>query len=62
MSIGQFVVQVTPIQIARAYAAIANGGYLVTPHLTKKDVESHLDTKTIEDIIQRLLQMKKLKT
>ena len=47
MSIGQFVVQVTPIQIARAYAAIANGGYLVTPHLTKKDVEGHLDKKRI---------------
>jgi len=47
MSIGQFVVQVTPIQIARAYAAIANGGYLVTPHLTKKDVESFLDKKRI---------------
>ncbi len=39
MSIGQFVVQVTPIQIARAYAAIANGGYLVTPHLSKENVE-----------------------
>jgi len=39
MSIGQMVVQVTPIQIARAYAAIANGGYLVTPHLTKKHRE-----------------------
>ena len=37
MSIGQMVVQVTPIQLARAYAAIANGGYLVTPYLTKKD-------------------------
>ena len=35
MSIGQFVVQVTPMQIARAYAAIANGGYLITPHLSK---------------------------
>ncbi len=34
MSIGQFVVQVTPIQIARAYAAIANGGYLITPHVS----------------------------
>ena len=31
------VVQVTPMQIAKAYAAIANGGYLVTPYLTKKD-------------------------
>ncbi len=35
MSIGQFVVQTTPLQIARAYAVIANGGYLVTPHLSK---------------------------
>ena len=39
------VVQVTPIQIARAYAAIANGGYLVTPHLTKKD-EGYLSDKS----------------
>ena len=45
MSIGQMVVQVTPIQIARAYAAIANGGYLVTPHLTKKD-EGYLSDKS----------------
>ena len=47
MSIGQFVVQVTPIQIARAYAAIANGGYLVTPHLTKKHRESLSDKSRI---------------
>jgi len=45
MSIGQFVVQVTPIQIARAYAVIANGGFLVTPHLVKKDRE-YLSEKT----------------
>ena len=38
MSIGQFVVQVTPIQIAKAYAVIANGGYLVTPHLSKMNI------------------------
>ena len=48
MSIGQFVVQVTPIQIARAYAAIANGGYLVTPHLYKKEGEFLSDTKRIK--------------
>jgi len=40
MSIGQFVVQTTPIQIARAYAVIANGGYLVTPHLSKLGKEN----------------------
>ena len=38
MSIGQFVVQVTPIQLVKAYAAIANGGYLVKPHLSKLHV------------------------
>ena len=58
MSIGQFVVQVTPIQIARAYAAIANGGYLVTPHLTQKDAESPLDKKRIPiDIDPQNLQL-----
>ncbi len=48
MSIGQFVVQVTPIQIARAYAVIANGGYLVTPHLSKIDGKSLLNQKPIK--------------
>ena len=32
-SIGQSVVQITPLQLARAYAVFANGGWLVTPHL-----------------------------
>ncbi|MCA9361608.1 hypothetical protein KC845_03565 [Candidatus Kaiserbacteria bacterium] len=32
-SIGQFGWQVTPLQILRAYAAIANGGTLVTPQI-----------------------------
>ncbi len=48
MSIGQFVVQVTPIQLARAYAAIANGGYLVTPYLTKKDGKDFSDKRRIK--------------
>ena len=48
MSIGQFVVQVTPIQIARAYAVIANGGYLVTPHLVKNDGEYFANQELIK--------------
>jgi cell division protein FtsI (penicillin-binding protein 3) len=35
ISIGQEVA-VTPLQILRAYAAIANGGYLVRPHLVAR--------------------------
>ncbi len=59
MSIGQFVVQVTPIQIARAYAAIANGGYLVTPHLTKKE-NDFLKNKRIKiDIDPQNIQLVK---
>jgi penicillin-binding protein 2 len=34
-SIGQGYVLVTPLQLARLMAAVANGGYLVEPHLTK---------------------------
>ncbi len=35
MSIG-YAVMVTPIQLARAYAVIANGGYLVEPYIVDK--------------------------
>ncbi len=38
-SIGQAVVQITPLQLARAYAVFANGGYLVTPHLADLDID-----------------------
>jgi penicillin-binding protein 2 len=40
MSIGQGYLQVTPLQITRMFAAIANGGYLVKPHvLTDSAIE-----------------------
>ncbi|MCB9809346.1 hypothetical protein H6776_03045 [Candidatus Nomurabacteria bacterium] len=32
-SIGQFGFQTTPLQLARAFAALGNGGYLVTPRI-----------------------------
>ena len=37
-SIGQSVVLVTPLQLARAYAVFANGGYLITPHLVDANI------------------------
>ncbi len=43
-SIGQAVVQVTPLQLARAYAVFANGGYLVTPHLVIGEVDWESET------------------
>jgi penicillin-binding protein 2 len=39
LSIGQGDLTVTPLQMARFYAAIANGGKLVTPHILE-DVEN----------------------
>jgi penicillin-binding protein 2 len=48
LAVGQGDVQVTPVQLARAYAALANGGTLVTPHLGGKVVG--LDGETVAEI------------
>lgn len=36
LAIGQSTLAVTPLQIARMMAAVANGGYLVTPYVARK--------------------------
>jgi penicillin-binding protein 2 len=37
LAIGQGAFTATPLQILRMYAAIANGGYLITPRLTRSE-------------------------
>ncbi len=41
-AIGQYGFQLTPLELVRGISAIANGGYLVTPHLLKE-----LDTNRV---------------
>ncbi len=41
LAIGQSRLTVTPIQVARMMAAVANGGYLVTPHVARLSVSSN---------------------
>jgi peptidoglycan glycosyltransferase len=48
IGIGQGGLQVTPLQMAMVAAAIANGGKLMTPHLTSKVVDQ--DGRTVETI------------
>lgn len=54
-SIGQFGWQVTPVQMLRAYGALANGGILFTPHFVKGEVGAHTDI----DLNQKNLQIVK---
>jgi penicillin-binding protein 2 len=48
LAVGQGDVMVTPLQLARAYAALANGGTLVRPHLGARIVG--VNGKTVERI------------
>ncbi len=59
-SIGQGAVTVTPLQMARLYAAVANGGWLVTPHLVERPVPRvwlGLKPETLQVVRQGLRQV-----
>ena len=59
-SIGQGALQVTPIQMARLYAAVANGGWLVTPHLVERPTKRTwigLKRATLQVLRDGLLQV-----
>ena len=47
LGIGQATLTVTPLQVARMMAAVANGGYLVTPHVVSDLGPSLADTDAL---------------
>lgn len=51
-AIGQFGTLVTPLQMLRAYAAIANGGKLLTPKLEKHAAPEFVDLKLDNDALR----------
>src|SRR3712207_7109609 len=53
LSIGQGDLLVSPVQLARAYAAIQNGGTLVTPHVRSEEHTSELQSR--QYLVCRLL-------
>jgi penicillin-binding protein 2 len=59
VSIGQGPLLVTPLQLARAYAALANGGTLVTPYVAEPSpdptgVDLGLDAEALARIVEGL--------
>lgn len=51
-SIGQYGFLTTPLQILRAYAGLANGEYLVTPHVIKDEVGAKQDLGLDKNILR----------
>jgi penicillin-binding protein 2 len=51
-SIGQYGFLATPIQMLRAYAALANGGTLLTPHVEKGVTKEGKDLKLNQEYLQ----------
>ncbi|MBP8179928.1 MAG: penicillin-binding protein 2 [Acidimicrobiia bacterium] len=57
LSIGQGYLEVTPLQLAVAYAALANGGDLVTPHLASKVVAADGEEEVVDAPIRRRIEI-----
>ena len=51
-AIGQFGFLVTPIQMLRAYSALANGGFLVDPHVIKDKQGNSVDLHLNQDYLK----------
>ena len=57
VAIGQGAVTVTPIQLARMYGAVANGGTLVQPHLLKNFPNPKIDQFPLaDDTVEQVTQ------
>jgi len=52
LAIGQKDLQLTPLQLTRAYAVIANGGKAVTPHLAE-DIEQSANDRNAPVVLRR---------
>ena len=53
MSIGQGAVTVTPVQVARMMASVANGGTLLKPHLLLGIIERDRSKTPVPPVVQR---------
>ena len=54
LAIGQYVVTATPIQMARAYAALANGGTVYRPHVAWRILRTGGDPARPADILRTI--------
>jgi penicillin-binding protein 2 len=52
LAVGQNVVVATPIQLARAYAAFANGGTVYQPHVVWKILTPNADPADRNDVVR----------
>lgn len=53
-SIGQFGFQSTPLQVLRAYAALANGGFLLTPQIEYGSFDTGVDLQLNQDALHHV--------